>query len=220
MIKLENVEKVYKSGSVETWGLRQVNLEIKKGEFLSIMGPSGAGKSTMINILGGMDKVTKGKYFFEGEEISTYSYNRLCEFRKKQVGFVFQNFALIKRFTVLENIELPLCAKSLQKKARVRFVQDIAEKLKIQDLLYKYPGELSGGQQQRVAIARAVVGDNNLILADEPTGALDIENGENIFELFREINKEGRTVVIVTHNRKIAERTNRIVFLQDGQIIG
>ncbi|HBA30622.1 MAG TPA: phosphonate ABC transporter ATP-binding protein, partial [Parabacteroides goldsteinii] len=202
-----------------TKALNEVSLEIKKGEFVAIMGPSGCGKSTLLNILGTLDSSTSGKYFFDGKEIDKMSESQLTSFRKGNIGFVFQNFNLIDELTVYENVELPLVYLNSKKSERKKKVMEVLERMNIAHRAGHFPQQLSGGQQQRVAIARAVVTDCPLILADEPTGNLDSTNGLEVMELLSELNRQGTTVVIVTHSQRDAKFAHRVIHLLDGRIV-
>lgn len=217
MIKLENIMKDYISKEQVTHALRGINLTIEQGEFLGIVGTSGSGKTTLLNILGGMDTATSGRYLFEGCEIDVRNQKALHEFRKKSVGFVFQNFALMEKYTVYENVEMPLLARDV--KARKGLVMEQLEKMKIADLKDKFPLQLSGGQQQRCAIARALVSEAKLLLADEPTGALDQNTSEEIMKCFEDINKSGTTIVLITHDMEIAKRCSRVIRVEDGMFV-
>jgi len=219
MIKTEQLVKVFRTDEVETTALNEVNLEIKRGEFVAIMGPSGCGKSTLLNILGLLDNPTGGKYFFVGNEVSRFSERQRARLRKENIGFVFQNFNLIDELTVFENIELPLIYLGLPSSKRKERVEEVMEKMQIAHRRKHFPLQLSGGQQQRVAVARAVVAGPKLILADEPTGNLDSAHGEEVMNLIESLNQAGTTVIIVTHSQRDAEYAGRIVQLFDGQIV-
>lgn len=219
MIKLTNVTKTYVTNKVETKALKGVNLEIKNGEMLAIMGASGSGKSTLLNILGCMDNLTSGRYLFDEVDIGKLKTKELGKFRKDNVSFVFQSFALMNNYTVFENVEMPLLARRIGKKDRKKAVNKALKILEIEELKEKYPLQISGGQQQRVAIARAIVTDSSIILADEPTGALDIQNSMNLMRILKNINNEGKTVVIVTHDESIAAQCTRTVRISDGRIL-
>lgn len=210
---------LFTTEDVQTKALNEVSLEIKKGEFVAIMGPSGCGKSTLLNILGTLDSSTSGKYFFDGKEIDKMSESQLTSFRKGNIGFVFQNFNLIDELTVYENVELPLVYLNSKKSERKKKVMEVLERMNIAHRAGHFPQQLSGGQQQRVAIARAVVTDCPLILADEPTGNLDSTNGLEVMELLSELNRQGTTVVIVTHSQRDAKFTHRVIHLLDGRIV-
>lgn len=219
MIKTENLSMLFTTEDVQTKALNEVSLEIKKGEFVAIMGPSGCGKSTLLNILGTLDSSTSGKYFFDGKEIDKMSESQLTSFRKGNIGFVFQNFNLIDELTVYENVELPLVYLNSKKSERKKKVKEVLERMNIAHRAGHFPQQLSGGQQQRVAIARAVVTDCPLILADEPTGNLDSTNGLEVMELLSELNRQGTTVVIVTHSQRDAKFAHRVIHLLDGRIV-
>ena len=219
MIKTENLSMLFTTEDVQTKALNEVSLEIKKGEFVAIMGPSGCGKSTLLNILGTLDSSTSGKYFFDGKEIDKMSESQLTSFRKGNIGFVFQNFNLIDELTVYENVELPLVYLNSKKSERKKKVMEVLERMNIAHRAGHFPQQLSGGQQQRVAIARAVVTDCPLILADEPTGNLDSTNGLEVMELLSELNRQGTTVVIVTHSQRDAKLAHRVIHLLDGRIV-
>ena len=219
MIKTENLSMLFTTEDVQTKALNEVSLEIKKGEFVDIMGHAGCGKSTLLNILGTLDSSTSGKYFFDGKEIDKMSESQLTSFRKGNIGFVFQNFNLIDELTVYENVELPLVYLNSKKSERKKKVMEVLERMNIAHRAGHFPQQLSGGQQQRVAIARAVVTDCPLILADEPTGNLDSTNGLEVMELLSELNRQGTTVVIVTHSQRDAKFAHRVIHLLDGRIV-
>lgn len=210
---------LFTTEDVQTKALNEISLEIKKGEFVAIMGPSGCGKSTLLNILGTLDSSTSGKYFFDEKEIDKMSESQLTSFRKGNIGFVFQNFNLIDELTVYENVELPLVYLNSKKSERKKKVMEVLERMNIAHRAGHFPQQLSGGQQQRVAIARAVVTDCPLILADEPTGNLDSTNGLEVMELLSELNRQGTTVVIVTHSQRDAKFAHRVIHLLDGRIV-
>ena len=219
MFKTEKLSMLFTTEDVQTKALNEVSLEIKKGEFVAIMGPSGCGKSTLLNILGTLDSSTSGKYYFEGKEIDKMSESQLTSFRKGNIGFVFQNFNLIDELTVFENVELPLVYLNGKKSDRRKKVMEVLDRMNIAHRAGHFPQQLSGGQQQRVAIARAVVTDCNLILADEPTGNLDSTNGVEVMELLSELNRQGTTIVIVTHSERDAKYAHRVIHLLDGKIV-
>jgi len=218
MIELQDVCVDFKIENQQKRILDNINLKINQGEMLAIMGPSGAGKSTLLNILGAMDIPTSGKYLFEGDDVTQYNNQKLNQFRKDKVAFVFQKFELISGYTVYENVELPLRAKNVPKKERRRMIMEVLESLGIEKLKNKFPNKISGGEMQRVAIARAIVSGNNLILADEPTGSLDQKTGEDIIQILKRLNEEGKTIVVITHDPHIAGYGDRIVKLVDGKI--
>ena len=219
MIEINNISKVFRTSEVETVALNHVNLEVKEGEFVAIMGPSGCGKSTLLNILGTLDSPTSGKYYFNDKEIDKMGESQLTSFRKGNIGFVFQNFNLIDELSVFENVELPLVYLNGKKSERKKKVMEVLERMNIAHRAGHFPQQLSGGQQQRVAIARAVVTDCNLILADEPTGNLDSTNGVEVMELLSELNRQGTTIVIVTHSQRDAKYAHRVIHLLDGKIV-
>lgn len=218
MIELKDVCKTYKYGKEETKALDNINLTIKDGEFVAVIGNSGSGKSTLLNVIGSMDLMDSGSYILNGQEISGIKINKLHKARKESISFVFQNFALLNHYTVFENVEVPLLAKKVRKSERKRIVKEKLELMGIYDLKSKLPTKISGGQQQRCAIARALASDNNIILADEPTGALDSKTGEEIINVLKQLNGMGKTVIIVTHNMDIAKQTDRILEMEDGRI--
>ncbi len=219
MIKTVNLQKIFRTEEVETWALNNVSVEIKEGEFVAIMGPSGCGKSTMLNILGLLDNPTGGEYYLNGIEVSQYSEKQRTKLRKGVIGFVFQSFNLIEELNVFENIELPLLYMEISAAERREKVQAAMDRMQISHRAKHFPQQLSGGQQQRVAIARAVVANPKLILADEPTGNLDSKNGKEVMDLLTELNKEGTTIVMVTHSQHDAGFAGRIINLFDGQLV-
>lgn len=219
MIKTVNLQKVFRTDEVETWALNNVNIEIQEGEFVAIMGPSGCGKSTLLNILGLLDNPTGGEYRLNGEDVSTYTETQRTALRKGVIGFVFQSFNLIDELNVYENIELPLLYMGVSASERKRRVEDAMNRMAIAHRVKHFPQQLSGGQQQRVAIARAVVTNPKLILADEPTGNLDSKNGKEVMDLLTELNKEGTTIVMVTHSQHDAGYADRVINLFDGQVV-
>lgn len=219
MIKTVNLQKVFRTDEVETWALNNVNIEIQEGECVAIMGPSGCGKSTLLNILGLLDNPTGGEYRLNGEDVSTYTEAQRTALRKGVIGFVFQSFNLIDELNVYENIELPLLYMGVSASERKRRVEDAMNRMAIAHRVKHFPQQLSGGQQQRVAIARAVVTNPKLILADEPTGNLDSKNGKEVMDLLTELNKEGTTIVMVTHSQHDAGYADRVINLFDGQVV-
>lgn len=219
MIKAENLTKVYRTEEVETSALNQVNLQVKQGEFISIMGPSGCGKSTLLNILGLLDDITSGSYLFDGQEMAKLKESARSKVRKQNIGFIFQNFNLIDELNVYENIELPLIYNGVSGSERKKKVEEIMERMNISHRKKHFPQQLSGGQQQRVAVARALVTEPKLILADEPTGNLDSKNGNEVMELLTDLHAKGATIVMVTHSNYDASFSQRIIELKDGQII-
>lgn len=219
MIKLENITKTFRTDEVETLALRSVTLNVEKGEFVAIMGPSGCGKSTLLNILGLLDNATSGNYLLGGTDVTNLREKNRTALRKGKIGFVFQNFNLIDELNIEENVELPLKYLNIGASKRRHRVQEALERMNISHRARHFPQQLSGGQQQRAAIARAVVARPDLILADEPTGNLDSTNGKEVMELLTELNREGSTIVMVTHSSHDASFTHRIVNLFDGKIM-
>ncbi|WP_192822455.1 ABC transporter ATP-binding protein [Rufibacter sp. LB8] len=219
MLKTVNLQKKYTTDEVETTALVNVNLHVKKGEFLAIMGPSGCGKSTLLNIIGLLDNPSGGEFFFLDQEISKYSERQRANLRKEHLGFVFQSFNLIDELTVYENVELPLIYLKVGSAERKQRVEQVLEQMQIAHRRNHFPQQLSGGQQQRVAIARAVVSKPKLLLADEPTGNLDSAHGHEVMQLLSHLNEQGTTIVMVTHSPTDADFAHRIVNLFDGQII-
>lgn len=218
MITLKKVVKTYYNGDCPTPALKGIDLTIEEGAYLAIMGTSGSGKSTLLNIIGGMDTLTEGEYHYNDIAVHELKGNDLHLFRKNHVSFVFQQFALMNRYTVYENVEIPLLARGVPKKERRKIVMEQLEHLGIADLAKKLPMYISGGQQQRCTIARALASDNNIILADEPTGALDRNTGLEIMNLLGEINRQGKTMIIITHDPNVASMADRILRLEDGCI--
>ena len=219
MIKIENLSKTFRTTEVETIALNKVNLEVREKECVAIMGPSGCGKSTLLNILGLLDNPTEGNYYLGDKEVGHLKEKDRTNVRKGNIGFVFQSFNLIDELNVFENIELPLTYLHIPAEERKKKVNEIMKRMGISHRAKHYPQQLSGGQQQRVAIARAVVSDPKIILADEPTGNLDSKNGQEVMELLTELNKEGTTIVMVTHSQRDAGFAGRIINLFDGQIV-
>jgi putative ABC transport system ATP-binding protein len=220
MIKLKQLNKVYHTADIETTALRNVDLEVRPGEFVAIMGPSGCGKSTLLNVIGMLDQPSGGEYWFDGKNISGYREAQLAELRKSALGFVFQSFNLINELTVFDNVELALLYHAdVAVRERKNRVREALKRMGIAHRAHHMPQQLSGGQQQRVAIARAVLAQPKLILADEPTGNLDSANGEEVMQLLTELNKDGTTIVMVTHSYAHAEYAHRIVNLLDGAVV-
>lgn len=219
MIKIENLCKSFRTEEVETIALNNVSLEVKDSEFVAIMGPSGCGKSTLLNILGLLDNPTGGKYWLGDKEVGMLKEKERTRVRKGQIGFIFQSFNLIDELNVAENVELPLTYLNIKTSERKQRVQEILKRMNISHRAAHFPQQLSGGQQQRVAIARAVISSPKLILADEPTGNLDSKNGEEVMSLLTELNREGTTIVMVTHNKHDATFAHRVINLFDGQIV-
>lgn len=218
MIRLENVIKIYGEDYEKKIALNNICLEIKDGEFVAVTGPSGSGKSTLLNIIGCMDIPTKGRYYLDDTDITLKTKSQIEDIRKEKIGFVFQHFALMDYYTAYENIELPLIIKNIKRSERKRLVNEQLKLLGIEEVKDHIPSKMSGGQKQRVAIARALVSGCNILLADEPTGALDQATGREVMELLKEINKRGTTVIIVTHDINIANQTERIIEICDGKI--
>lgn len=217
MIRLQNIEKVYRTDTVETLALNKVSLEIAKGEFLSIMGPSGCGKSTLLNIMGLLDEPSKGEVKIDSQKTDNLSDKQLAQFRNKKIGFIFQSYHLINDLQVLDNVELPLLYRSTTAKERRQLATEALAKVGLSNRVKHFPSQLSGGQKQRVAIARAIVGQPEIILADEPTGNLDSAMGNEIMDILLQLNKnDGTTIVMVTHDENMAHKTHRLVRLFDG----
>jgi putative ABC transport system ATP-binding protein len=219
MIKTNDLTKIFRTEEVETTALNKVTLNVKEGEYVAVMGPSGCGKSTLLNILGLLDNPSSGSYIFNGTEVANLKERDRTIFRKGNIGFVFQSFNLIDELNVYENVELPLIYLKMKAGERKKRVEDVLERMKIGHRAKHFPQQLSGGQQQRVAIARAVVANPKLILADEPTGNLDSKNGIEVINLLTELNKEGTTIIMVTHSDRDASYAHRIVNLFDGQVV-
>ncbi|MFQ3218409.1 MAG: putative ABC transport system ATP-binding protein [Paraglaciecola sp.] len=219
MLKLHGLSRVYRTDEVETVALNNVNIEIAKGEFVAIMGPSGCGKSTLLNLIGMLDVPSSGHYFFNDEDVAGYAEKQLSVIRKQNIGFIFQNFNLIDELTVAENIELALLYHNIPAAERKQRVIKVMDKLGIAHRAKHMPSQLSGGQQQRVAVARAVVGNQSMILADEPTGNLDSGHGQEVMEMLRSLNDEGTTIVMVTHSPAHADYAKRTINLFDGHVI-
>ncbi|MEM6554431.1 MAG: ABC transporter ATP-binding protein [Pseudomonadota bacterium] len=218
MIQLNNIRKVYATKDMETVALRDINLTIDTGEFVAVMGPSGCGKSTLMNILGMIDTISDGQYVFDGEDITNFCEKKLVQMRKANLGFIFQSFNLIDELSVEDNVALPLRYLKVPKATRESRVREALELVGLNHRARHKPSQLSGGQQQRVAVARAVIADPKLILADEPTGNLDSQNGDDVMELLRLLNEQGSTILMVTHSEKDASKAHRIIRMLDGQI--
>jgi len=219
MIEMHDLTKVYRTADVETSALSHINLEIKAGEFIAIMGPSGCGKSTLLNVLGMLDSPDSGRYAFNGEDVAGYAESKLADIRKQNIGFIFQSFNLVDDLSVAENVMLPLLYQKVPAKERQDRVQAVLERVGIAHRADHRPQQLSGGQQQRVAVARAVIANPKLILADEPTGNLDTVNGEEVLELLNQLNGDGTTIIMVTHDQRHAEHASRIVQMLDGRVL-
>ncbi|MRT93855.1 ABC transporter ATP-binding protein [Ancylomarina sp. 16SWW S1-10-2] len=219
MITIKNLSKVFQTSEIETLALNNINLDIKKGEFVAIMGPSGCGKSTLLNILGLLDNPTEGEYTFGDNEVAGLKEGQRTDLRKGNIGFVFQSFNLIDELNVFENVEMPLVYQGFSSKKRKEMVTKVLDRMNMSHRAKHYPQQLSGGQQQRVAIARAVVSNPGLILADEPTGNLDSKNGQEVMELLTELNREGTTIIMVTHSHRDSAYSHRVINLFDGKIV-
>ncbi len=218
VVKLEHVFKDYIQGKFTVPVLKDISMEVDEGEYLAIMGPSGSGKTTLMNILGCLDVATKGSYYLEEQDISQLDDRRMAEIRNRYIGFVFQTFHLLPRQSAVENVELPLLYGGYSKKERRAMAQAALERVGLGDRMDFKPSQLSGGQCQRVAIARAVAGNPKLLLADEPTGALDSKSGEQVMEIFSSLHKEGSTIVMITHEKSIAEHAQKILYIRDGEL--
>lgn len=217
MIKLRDIKKIYRTDEIETTALENINIDIERGEFVSIMGPSGCGKSTLLNIIGLLDTPSEGTLHLKGTDVSTLSAAKLAEFRNRNLGFVFQSFHLINTLNVLENVEVPLLYRPMSSSERRKRALEVLDQVGLSHRLRHTPGQLSGGQCQRVAIARAIAGNPDIVLADEPTGNLDSRMGAEVMNLLHDLNvNQGRTIVMVTHNEEQARQTNRIIRLFDG----
>lgn len=219
ILELNNIYKNYYQGKMEVPVLKDVSLHIEEGEYVAIMGPSGSGKSTLMNIIGCLDKPTEGSYILENKDILTLKDNDLSQVRLKSIGFVFQNFNLLQRQSAIDNVALPLLYAKVPKQKRNEIARKALERVGLEDRMEFKPNQLSGGQNQRVAIARAIVNNPKVLLADEPTGALDSQSGEQVMDIFRKLNQEGVTIVMITHEREIAEHANRIIMIRDGKIV-
>ncbi len=219
MIELQDIYKIYLDGESEIHALDGVSLRIAKGEFVAIVGASGSGKSTCMNIVGCLDIPTSGKYYLNGTDVSTMNEKELATIRNKELGFIFQQYNLISKLNVLENVELPLVYRGIRHEKRKAMAMAALERVGLLDRCNKYPNQLSGGQQQRVSIARALAGNPPVILADEPTGALDSKTGREVLEFLKQLNREGTTIVLITHDNSIAEQMRRVIRIQDGKII-
>lgn len=221
LVKLFHVGKSYPlSENLQLHALKNLSLTINKGEFTAVMGPSGSGKSTLMNILGLLDQPTSGKYELDGQDISDLTENEAAKLRNKKIGFIFQSFNLLSRTSALDNVALPLIYSGVSKNERIRKAKETLEQVSLGDKLDSKPNQLSGGQQQRVAIARSLVNNPEIILADEPTGNLDSKTSQEIMQLFKKLNKEGRTIILITHERDIAKYAKRIIKIKDGEVVG
>lgn len=217
-ISLKNISKSFGKGENITWALKDINLNIEKGDFISIVGPSGSGKSTLLNIIGCLDIMTKGTYLLEDKDITFLKSKEIASIRNKKIGFVVQHFALLNDYTVYDNILIPIDYNKEKVSNKKQKVIEVLRSLGIEDKFSKYPSNLSGGQCQRVAIARALINNPDIILADEPTGALDTKTGKEVIDIFKKLNDEGKTVIIVTHNMDIAKQTNKTISIVDGLV--
>lgn len=219
LIRLEQLSKVFRTDSLETTALNHIDIEVKKGEFVAVMGPSGCGKSTLLNVIGMLDNPTSGGYWFQGENVAAYGENRLADVRKRNIGFIFQSFNLIDELSVRQNIELALLYHKVSAAERKERADEVMDRMEIAHRANHVPAQLSGGQQQRVAVARAVIARPNLILADEPTGNLDTQNGSEVMNLLTQLNQAGTTIVMVTHSLAHAEYAQRHISLLDGRVV-
>ena len=219
VVRCENVWKIFNYGTPsEVKALQGVNMKIEKGDFVSIMGPSGSGKSTLLNCIGSLDKPTKGRIFIDGKDISKLDENGLADFRRNKIGFVFQFFNLIPGLTALQNVELPMIFKGIPQEERRKRAEDLMKKVELEKRMDSKPSQLSGGESQRVAIARALANDPVVIFADEPTGNLDSKSGKNVIEILKKLNKDNKTIVIITHDQNISNQANKIIKMCDGKV--
>ncbi len=220
MIEMQSVWKVYSMDSIEVAALRDINVRIEKGEYISIMGPSGSGKSTLMNIIGCLDRPTRGKYILNGKQVSDYSDKELAHIRNKQIGFVFQMFNLLPRYNAVKNVSIPLLYAGIESAEMERRAKESLINVGLGDRMFHRPSQLSGGQQQRIAIARAIVNEPDIILADEPTGNLDTKSGKEIISIFKNLNEQMKvTIILITHDPFIAQQANRVIKILDGSIV-
>ena len=219
MIELKGISKIYQQNTSPSVALEEVSLTIEQGELVAVMGPSGSGKSTLLNIIGCMDTPTSGTYLLDGVDVTASSRNRQQKLRKEKISFVFQHFALMDMYTAYENVEVPLTARNVKRGKRKKIIEQCLEEMGIGDLKKRYPNQMSGGQKQRTAIARALAAGTPIVLCDEPTGALDQKTGQEVINVLKQINQNGVTVIIVTHDPRIAAQTDRILYILDGKIV-
>jgi len=219
MIRTENLTKVYQMGDAEVYALHDVNLDIQEGEFIAIIGPSGSGKSTLLNMIGCLDTPTSGAVFIDGIDTGKLSENGLAEIRREKIGFIFQQFNLVHTLNALENVALPMFFAGVKRETRLKRAEELLANVGLGDRIYHKPSEMSGGQQQRVAIARALSNDPEVVIGDEPTGNVDTETGNTILDILEGLNKEGRTVIVVTHDAEIAARAGRTKRMRDGRVL-
>ena len=219
MIRTENLTKVYRMGDAEVYALHDVNLDIQEGEFIAIIGPSGSGKSTLLNMIGCLDTPTSGAVFIDGIDTGKLSENKLAEIRREKIGFIFQQFNLVHTLNALENVALPMFFAGVRRETRLKRAEELLANVGLGDRIYHKPSEMSGGEQQRVAIARALSNDPEVIIGDEPTGTVDTETGNTIMDILEGLNKEGRTIIVVTHDAEIAARAGRTKRMRDGRVL-
>lgn len=218
IVDIRQVNKDYEQGKMSVKILKNIDLSVEKGEYIAIMGPSGSGKTTLMNIIGCLDVQTSGEYYLEGIDVSKANDDKMAEIRNQKIGFVFQQFNLLPKLNATENVALPLLYRGVSKEERIKIAEETLEKVGLGERKTFYPNELSGGQCQRIAIARAIAGNPLLLLADEPTGALDTASGEQVMEIFKKLNEEGVTIIMITHEQEIAEHANKIYYIRDGML--